>query len=124
MRRVQAYAAWSSIPSRVPPWTLPAKLAVSGVISTVIEGWWSGRFRGLLRGDGAALAKSAYRAPAQPPPVVLLHRDFGVLEDDVVLVAHPEVLVEHDRSGDQDGCTNVRHRVLGGDGQVVRSLAA
>jgi hypothetical protein len=28
----------------VPPWTLPAKFAMSGVISTVIASWWLSRF--------------------------------------------------------------------------------
>jgi hypothetical protein len=28
----------------VPPWTLPEKLAVSGVIRTVMVSWWAGRF--------------------------------------------------------------------------------
>jgi len=28
----------------VPPCTLPAKFAMSGVISTVIASWWLGRF--------------------------------------------------------------------------------
>jgi hypothetical protein len=28
----------------VPPWTLPEKLAMSGVISTVMESWWDKSF--------------------------------------------------------------------------------
>jgi hypothetical protein len=32
----------------VPPWTLPAKFAMSGVISTVIDSWCFGESIGVL----------------------------------------------------------------------------
>src|SRR5437868_2156253 len=63
----------------LPPWTLPAKLAVSGVISTVIVSWWAGRSMGVLDRSGEAMQRGA--APHVTWPQ---HRRGPILADGVM----------------------------------------
>ncbi|GLC91459.1 hypothetical protein Tamer19_08670 [Cupriavidus sp. TA19] len=50
----------------VPPWTLPEKLAMSGVISTVMESWWDWSFMMREVWIAGAVARAGWRlrAPA------------------------------------------------------------
>src|SRR6218665_3734647 len=49
----------------VPPCTLPEKLAVSGVMSTVIVSWWAGMSKGVLQIGRAADCSAKNAAPSE-----------------------------------------------------------
>src|SRR6218665_1725601 len=49
----------------VPPCTLPEKLAVSGVMSTVIVSWWAGMSKAVLQIGRAADCSSKNAAPSE-----------------------------------------------------------